>query len=111
MVENRPFLSYFEDSKERSRIFKLKKDNPVHAGKTSETITLWVKNITGNELLNVSITVTDKEVEVSPSTLERMEKDEVVKVTFVWRPDLNRRTALETKINSFATEVIRPKSR
>lgn len=111
MAENRPFLAYFEDSKEKSRIFKLKKDNPVHAGKTSETITLWVKNITGNELLNIRITVTDGEAEVSPSTIQRMVKDEMIKVTFVWRPKLNRRTALETKIKSFATEVIRPKSR
>lgn len=109
MAENRPFLAFFENNKEKSRIFKLKRDNPVNAGKTSETITLWAKNITGNELINIRIAVVDEEVEVSPSTIQRMGKGEMIEVTFIWRPKLGRRTALQTKINSFATEVIRPR--
>lgn len=109
MAENRPFLAFFEDNEGKSRIFKLKRDNPVHAGKVSETITLWAKNITGNELINVRIAVADEEVEVSPSTIQRMGKNEMMKVAFVWRPKLGRRTALQTKINSFATEIIRPR--
>lgn len=109
MVENRPFLAFFGNKEGTLRIFKLTRDNPVHAGKVSETITLWAKNIIGNELVNVSITVADKEVVVSPSTIQKMAKNEMVKITFVWRPKLGRRTALKTKINSFATEVIKPR--
>lgn len=109
MVETRPFLAYFEDRKETLRIFKLKRDNPVNVGKVSETIILWAKNITMNELINVRISVGDKEVIVSPSTFEKMDAGEVVKVTFVWKPDINRRTPLQTKIKSAATEVIRPR--
>ena len=109
MVETRPFLAFFEGKEGTLRIFKLKRDNPVHAGKASETITLWAKNITSNELVNVSITVADEEVEVSPSTIKKMAKDEMVKVSFIWRPKLSRRTALKTRINTFATEVIKPR--
>lgn len=109
MVETRPFLAFFEDRKRTLRITKLKRDNPVNAGKVSEKIVLWAKNITGNELLNVQISVNDKEVMVSPSIFKRIDKDEVVKVTFIWKPDINRKTALKTKLKSAATEVIRPR--
>lgn len=106
MVETRPFLAYFENKECTLRIFKLKRDNPVNIGRVSETIILWAKNITGNKLINVRIIVTDKEVTVLPSTFEKLKADEIVKVTFVWRPKLGRRTALKTKLKSFATEVI-----
>jgi len=110
MVNDRPFLAFFEKiGGTYQRISKLRKESPIAAGKTSETIILYVKNITPNELFDIHISVADTEVEVSPSKIQKLNAGEMVAITFVWRPSLNRRTALKTKLNSVATEVIKPR--
>lgn len=105
-MADRPFLAFFTDENGRHRISNLKVDKPVNAGSTSK-IVLWAMNITDNELLDVHITVDDKEAEVTPSRISRIARRELLKVTIIWKPNINRRTKLDTKLRSVATEVIR----
>lgn len=105
-MSERPFLAYFTDKDLRYRVMYIKKDEPVNAGSSKE-IDLWAMNITKNELVDVCITVDDKETTVTPSRIPSMRKGEVVKITVTWKPSINRETKLLTKLRSVAIEVIR----
>ena len=108
MVNDRPFLAFYEDNAGTLRVFHLKKNKPsdaVDAGKVSKPITLWAKNITGNEIFDVRIFSSNTELEISPSRIPSMKAEEMVKITLVWSPSLKQEDPLKVSINSTAREI------
>jgi len=98
-----------EPSGQLVRVDRLEIDEVVNAGQSSMPITLYVKNTTNYQLLNIHIYADDKDVEITPSVIEEMAVNDVVEIILVWHPKLKRDKPLSTRIMSTATKVVKPK--
>lgn len=109
MVEKRAFLTFFKDKGCLNPVRTLISNEIVDAGKESEEWIFYARNITGNELLNISIKCKDKDVKIFPAKIARMEPHDVRVISFKFMPALNRKSPLSAGIDVTATEVRRPR--
>jgi len=106
MSETKNFLVVYEDESLTKPITTIRKDAPTKVGTRNE-IVIYVKNNSTYDIINIHFGTNDKDLTVSPSTIDIMKPFEVAKITLLWVPSIDRVMALNASINYEADIVKR----
>jgi hypothetical protein len=100
-------VRFYKDEGLKEEILRFRFDGITISGDTSKPVTLYIRNVSGYELVNVRVQVMDNDVTVIPAVIDILYPDQVKAVSFSWHPELTREKPLDADIVVTAVVVKR----